>query len=123
MNQLYRDFLLPTILGEDNSDILYWAGKKISHQFQLDALSDLSSFFENANFGQLELIKEHKGVYSYLLSGNVVADRLNANSTEFSLEAGVIAETIKLSTGKAAEAIATTDSKKQTVTITAKLAE
>lgn len=24
INQLYRDFLLPTILGDDNATILYW---------------------------------------------------------------------------------------------------
>ena len=33
INQLYRDFLLPTILGDDDASILYWAGKRIARKY------------------------------------------------------------------------------------------
>ena len=38
INQLYRDFLLPTILGDDDAPILYWAGKRISRHYDLSSL-------------------------------------------------------------------------------------
>lgn len=122
INQLYRDFLLPTILGKDNAEILYWAGKRISHQFQLDNKEDLASFFENTNFGTLTLKKEKKGRLIFELSGPVVADRLSANSSEFALETGIIAETLAIQTGQFVEATYEVD-KNNNVLIEAQVSE
>ena len=33
--ELMRDFLLPTILGKHEKDILYWAGKDLARKFPL----------------------------------------------------------------------------------------
>lgn len=117
LNQLYRDFLLPTILGSDNRDILYWAGKKLARQYQLDNVKDLPDFFTIASFGTLKLISTKPKKLQFELSGTVVTDRIAAKSTEFSLEAGLIAETVALENGHTAESQFTIDEKSHTVTI------
>ena len=48
INQLYRDFLLPTILGDDDASILYWAGKRIARKYDLSDYDDLVEFFAEA---------------------------------------------------------------------------
>ena len=58
VNQLYRDFLLPTILGGDTPAILYWAGKRITRKYALSEFEDLSEFFKMAEFGNLTIVKE-----------------------------------------------------------------
>lgn len=103
INQLYRDFLLPEILGDDNTTILYWAGKRISRHYDLSSFDDLVDFFENAEFGQLEKTKERRSSITFVLSGQTVEDRLNSDSREFSLEAGMIAEAIQKETGRTTE--------------------
>lgn len=103
INQLYRDFLLPTILGDDNASILYWAGKRISRHYDLSDFDDLSEFFEMAEFGNLEKIKERRTSTVFELSGQTIEDRLNSDSKEFSLESGMIAEAVQKATGKTTE--------------------
>ncbi|WP_251716834.1 YslB family protein [Lactobacillus agrestimuris] len=103
LNQLYRDFLLPEILGDDNDAILYWAGKRITRHYALASYDDLIEFFEEAEFGTLELIKEKRTSITFELSGQTVIDRLNSDSKEFSIESGMIAEVVQKETGRNAE--------------------
>lgn len=103
INQLYRDFLLPTILGDDNATILYWAGKRITRHYDLSDFNDLVEFFEMAQFGKLEKIKERRSSTTFELSGQNVEDRLNSDSKEFSLESGMIAESVQKATGRTTE--------------------
>lgn len=116
LNQLYRDFLLPTILGSDTRDILYWAGKKIARQYQLDSVEDLPEFFQIASFGELTLETAKSTKMKFELTGAVVADRLAAKSLEFSLEGGVIAEAVSIGTGHTAETQISVDTKHNVVT-------
>lgn len=90
INQLYRDFLLPTILGEDTKEILYWAGKKIANKYALSDTESLIDFFQMAQFGDLKLITEKRVGGTFELSGQVVEDRLNSDNKDFELEAGII---------------------------------
>ncbi|GAA2949593.1 YslB family protein [Lactobacillus kefiranofaciens subsp. kefirgranum] len=103
INQLYRDFLLPTILGDDNATILYWAGKRIARHYDLADLDDLVEFFNMAQFSQLEKVKERRSSTTFEISGQNVEDRLNSDSKEFSLESGMIAEAVQKSTGRTTE--------------------
>ncbi|KRL91263.1 YslB family protein [Lactobacillus kalixensis] len=95
INQLYRDFLLPEILGDDNAAILYWAGKRVARHYALSSFDDLVEFFNMAEFGNLVKVKERRSSITYELSGQTVEDRLNSDSKEFSLESGMIAETVQ----------------------------
>lgn len=120
INQLYRDFLLPTILGDDTASILYWAGKRISRHYDLSDFDDLSEFFEMAEFGNLEKIKERRTSTVFELSGQTIEDRLNSDSKEFSLESGMIAEAVQKATGKTTESEINILNKEKKVQITAR---
>lgn len=80
VNQLYRDFLLPTILGGDTPAILYWAGKRITRKYDLSEFEDLSEFFKMAEFGNLTIVKERRSSVIFSLSGQPISDRLAAGS-------------------------------------------
>lgn len=103
INQLYRDFLLPEILGDDNAAILYWAGKRIARHYDLSSFEDLVDFFNMAEFGNLTKIKERRSSITYELSGQTVEDRLNSDSKEFSIESGMIAEAVQRETARVTE--------------------
>ena len=103
INQLYRDFLLPEILGKDTTTILYWAGKRISRHYNLSSFVDLVDFFTHAEFGKLEKVKERRTSTIFELSGQTVSDRLNSDSKEFSLEAGMIAEALQEESNRTTE--------------------
>lgn len=119
VSQLYRDFLLPTILGGDTPAILYWAGKRITRKYALSEFEDLSEFFKMAKFGNLTIVKERRSSVIFSLSGQPISDRLAGGSWEFSLESGMIAEAVEQNRGRSAEAEIAIDDKKETVQITA----
>lgn len=121
LNQLYRDFLLPEILGEDNATILYWAGKRIARHYNLVAFEDLEEFFQIAEFGKIVKVKEKRASVSFELSGQIVVDRLNSDSREFSLESGMIAEVVQKETGRTTECEIKILDKEQKVEILARL--
>lgn len=121
LNQLYRDFLLPEILGEDNATILYWAGKRIARHYNLVAFEDLKEFFQIAEFGKIVKVKEKRASISFELSGQIVVDRLNSDSREFSLESGMIAEVVQKETGRTTECEIKILDKEQKVEILARL--
>ena len=117
-NSLYRDFILPTILGSEDKEILYWAGKHVSRKYDLSDIDDLIEFFDMAQFGTLKVLKDRKHTAVFELSGQVVTDRLDSQSDEFSLESGIIAECLERQNGTPTEASATI-TKKHVVQITA----
>ena len=120
VNQLYRDFLLPTILGETSEEILYWGGKRIARNYDLASFEDVNSFFETTEFGTLTKIKERRTEIDFELAGQSVTDRLNSDSQEFSLEAGIIAEAVEKETGCTTECELEIDHKNNLVHIAAK---
>ena len=119
LNSLYRDTILPQILGPDNDPILYWAGKHVSRKYDLSDVDELPEFFDMAEFGKLDILKLRRHSAEFELSGQIVKDRLASNSTEFSLECGIIAECLERQNGTPTEAAAKVDEKKKTVQITA----
>ena len=120
INQLYRDFLLPTILGDDDAPILYWAGKRISRHYDLIDFDDLVDFFHMAKFGTLVKTKERRASITFELSGQNIEDRLDSDSKEFSLESGMIAEAVQKETGKTTESEITILPKEKKVQIIAR---
>ncbi|WEV43296.1 YslB family protein [Lactobacillus sp. ESL0684] len=119
INQLYRDFILPTILGEDTAEILYWAGKKVARKYDLASFEDVQSFFATAEFGTLNKTKERRSSITFTLSGQSVSDRITSDNQEFTLEAGILAEAIQKETGRTTECELTIDDKKHQVQLIA----
>ncbi|GAA3627285.1 YslB family protein [Lactobacillus hamsteri] len=120
LNQLYRDFLLPEILGDDNNAILYWAGKRIARHYALSSFDDLVEFFETAEFGTLTKVKERRSSITFELSGQNIVDRLNSDSKEFSIESGMIAEVVQKETDRSTESEITILDKEKKVQILAR---
>lgn len=120
VNQLYRDFLLPTILGSDNNEILYWAGKRIARKYDLVSFDDINSFFSTTGFGILTKIKERRTEIIMELTGQSVVDRLNSGINEFSLEAGIIAEAFQNETNRTTECEQKIDEKQKKVQLITK---
>lgn len=120
ISNLYRNFLIPNILGTDTDTITYWAGKNISKQYQLNDIDDLPEFFQQANLGDLTLQKNKDLTYIFKLDGTVIADRLEINAEDFSLESGIIAQTLTTQLQKDTEAAYEINAKKNFIEITAR---
>lgn len=115
--ELIRDSLIPEVIGTDTT-ILYWVGKKMARSANLANIADLITFFEKANWGTLEVVKEKKDKQTWLLSGNIVTFRQNQiKSADFNLEAGFIAETIQIQSGFTSETIIENQNNKSGVSI------
>ncbi|TVP91460.1 DUF2507 domain-containing protein [Alkalibacterium sp.] len=93
---LLRDRLLPNLFRDDEADILYWAGKELARDYELSTMEELSALMAKLSFGKLTLEEEKKTSYIFHLQGEVVHERLKANSkANFSLESGFIAQAVQ----------------------------
>ncbi len=91
--EVLRDALIPNLLGDESSGILYWAGKDLARQFPVGSTEDLVTFFEQAGWGHLVLIKATEDLVTYELTGEPVARRSAAiKKPDFMLETGFLAE-------------------------------
>ncbi|MED4401140.1 YslB family protein [Metabacillus fastidiosus] len=95
--ELLREALLPDLLGQDHTEMLYWAGKRLARKYPVETVDELTSFFSAAGWGTLTLIHNKKDEMVFELSSELISNRLKASSTDFSfqLEAGFIAEQIQ----------------------------
>lgn len=119
--ELIRDVLLTDILGSDSADILYWGGKLLARRFPCTDVEELSSFFKEAGWGQIELIKEHKKEMIYRLSGGLTKRRFDVQTDPaFTLEGGFLAEQMAARFDAAAEAICSLNKRSKYVDITIK---
>lgn len=94
--ELLRETLIPEILGQETPKILYWAGKHIARKYPLDSISDTIDFFQQAGWGELQIVKESKNELIAELSSDIITKRIkNKASTNFQLEAGFLAQQIE----------------------------
>jgi len=113
-----RDFILPDLLDKDTVELLYWAGKNLSRQLILD-MESLPELFKKAGFGELRITKQTTASYTYTLTGPEVVQRFDTNNDdpEFSLETGIIAETVEKTIGAYCLGTYTVNSKAKSVSI------
>lgn len=88
--ELIREHVLSSILGKHEEDILYWSGKELARKFQMFTMEETITFFQEAGWGQLNLVKLDKNEAFYELSGE--SDLLNLQQRCFKLEAGFLAQ-------------------------------
>lgn len=85
---LLRETLLPELLGHDEPEILYWAGKSLARKYPCDSIEEIMEFFNKAYWGELQLIHEKKrelqlklqptnDTYSFLLEAGFLAEQLS----------------------------------------------
>ncbi len=119
--ELLRDVLLKDILGKETEDILYWSGKSIARKFPCTTLEELSLFFQEAGWGDLQLAKESKKEKIFELSGPFIKRRFSVQADPFfSLESGFLAEQISAQEQAAAESVSDIQKRAQKVQITVK---
>lgn len=95
--ELIREVLLPELLGNDTSEILYWAGKRLARKYPLETFEQIVNFFHEAGWGELEKKNESKNDMEILLSSALIKKRLKEKvNTTFQLEAGFLAQQIEL---------------------------
>lgn len=84
---------LPTLLGEEKDTILYFFGRNLARQFELDEIEDMYYVFQKLKWGNLEIVKEKRNQVTLYLMADEIVERMEASiDTEFRLEAGFIAE-------------------------------
>lgn len=114
---LLRDRLLPELLQDDESEIIYWAGKSLARDVDLTGVMALETFFMDAGFGFLTLTSKKPTEQVWRLDGPVVSARFDENNhASFALEAGFLAQQTQQQLGTGAEA--QWEANKQTVVIT-----
>lgn len=119
--ELIREVLLQELLGDDASEILYWAGKKLANKYPLNSLEEVISFFQNASWGKLSLVKQTKNEIELELFSELIKERYEQNKhCTFQLEAGFIAQQIELQKGVICEAFEHPKKKKGKVLFTVK---
>jgi hypothetical protein len=90
--EIIREFLLEDLLGKEGPQILYWAGKQLGRRFPLSNTEETIAFFQDAGWGDLQLVKETKDELKWELSGELIKRRFSINeNTHFQLEAGFLA--------------------------------
>ncbi|MBM7617441.1 putative hydrocarbon binding protein [Weissella uvarum] len=100
-----RDRLLPDLLQDDESNILYWAGKSLARREEFSSITAIEIYFSRIGFGNLKALG-HKGTeIKWELTGPIVGARL-AERTEasFYLEAGFLAQALETLSGVGTEA-------------------
>ncbi|MDQ0230970.1 YslB family protein [Metabacillus malikii] len=98
--ELLREVLLPSILGKEHAQMLYWAGKDLARKYPLNSVEDLILFFNTAGWGSLQLLKQTKHDLEFELSSELISQRIaQAKDCSFQLEAGFIAEQLQTING------------------------
>lgn len=95
---ILRNDLIPELLGEDESMILYYSGKHLARKHQERAIEDPVLFFEQAGWGQLTLLKEKSKQSHYELE-----TPFQVNERAFSLETGFLAQLKEIRDGVVSE--------------------
>ncbi|SDC25243.1 DUF2507 domain-containing protein [Shouchella lonarensis] len=86
---LIRNDVLRHILGKEHDALLYWTGKALARTHSLPSQEALPDFFRQAQWGTLQLIKQKRNEYTYLLEG----EWMGKDDTRcYQLEAGFLAE-------------------------------
>ncbi|WP_238941730.1 YslB family protein [Bacillus sp. REN10] len=119
--EIIRDVLLTDVLGKETADILYWAGKSIARKFPCATFEELASFFSEAGWGQLTLLKEARNEKIFVLSGPYIDRRFSIHTEpSFTIESGFLAEQISLQEQTIAESICEVQKRAHKVQITVK---
>ncbi|MCA0986270.1 YslB family protein [Guptibacillus algicola] len=117
--ELFREVLLPELLGNEQPNILYWTGKEIARKFPLSTREEIEQFFKDAGWGALTIAQEKKNEISYLIQSPLIEERKKTSRDDcYQLEAGFLAEQFQYMLQCITEAYET--SKKNDVQITIK---
>ncbi|HLR03737.1 MAG TPA: YslB family protein [Virgibacillus sp.] len=93
---ILRYISLPDIFGSETNTLLYYTGKHLARQFEIESLDDVSYMFEKMGWGRLDFVKEKRRYLEFELMSDAIVHRLKTPlETEFRLEAGFLASAIQ----------------------------
>ncbi len=106
MNGTLRDVILPSILGKEADDMLYWIGKDLAREYPVATHDDLIILTHQLGLGDLQLQRHDKTSQVWRLGGPIVTERIRRDEeqTSFGLELGFLAQEIEFQLGTVAEA-------------------
>ncbi|SET43612.1 Protein of unknown function [Oceanobacillus limi] len=109
---ILRYISLPDILGSEADTLLYFMGKNLARKFEIKSLGDIVHFFDKCGWGKLDLFKEKRNKLIFHMLSDSVVQRINAPiDVNFRLEAGFLAEAIRILKGKDCECVEETNKK------------
>jgi predicted hydrocarbon binding protein len=116
--ELLRSDLLPELLGKEERNILYWAGRHLARKFPLHTIEEVQAFFQEAGWGNLEMTETSKSESVFSLQSSLIEQRMqNYRHHTFSLEAGFLAEQIQLQKKCITEALETVKRNRILITV------
>ncbi|KRM71556.1 hydrocarbon binding protein, V4R domain [Lacticaseibacillus brantae DSM 23927] len=116
-----RDLVLPDLLGDEQSDILYWAGRSLAEKLPTKE-ADIPGLFAQLGLGTLANQSQKRQQREYRLDGSTVAARLkDFDKPDFQLEAGLLAQLLQQQLGVVVEGNSQVLSRDQAVLITISL--
>lgn len=86
---LFRDYILPSVLGRHEEEILYWAGKELASEFPLFDMDEAAGFFLEAGWGTLTRESAGKREMIYVLETET--EQAKKGRRCYSVEAGFLA--------------------------------
>lgn len=102
--ELLRYVGLPELLGHEKDTLLYFIGRNLARNIEIESLDDLTYLFKKFKWGKLELIKDKRTSLTFHLMADEVAQRIMAPiKIDFRLESGFIAEAIEMITHRTCE--------------------
>lgn len=103
-HDILRYISLPNLLGDEAETLLYYMGKNLARNFDIQSIEDIHYIFEKLDWGYLELTKERKNSLTFTLMSDQLARRLQSPlACDFRLESGFLAEAILKTLGKECE--------------------
>ncbi len=103
-HDVLRYISMPKILGDEKDTILYFIGRQLARQIEIESLDDLNYLFQTLQWGQLELVKDRRrSLLFHLMSDELVERMMSPIEVDFRLEAGFIAEAIEKITQRSCE--------------------
>ncbi|UZJ80365.1 YslB family protein [Fictibacillus sp. KU28468] len=94
--ELLKNILIPDLLGKEERNILYWAGRNLARKFPLGSTEEIVHFFSEAGWGNLIIAEMNKNEMVLELSSSLINKRFDLqDNPTFGLEAGFIAEQIQ----------------------------
>lgn len=105
INGTLRDVIIPSILGKETDEMLYWIGKDLARQYPVASPNELVTLTHQLGLGDLSLQKKTNTSQVWRLGGPIVAGRIKKDDeeTSFGLECGFLAEEIEFQLGTVVE--------------------
>ncbi|MFG6119018.1 YslB family protein [Thalassobacillus sp. B23F22_16] len=113
-----RYYILPDLLGKEAPFLLYYMGKNLARNSNMEKLEEITEYFQQFGWGTLSVVQEKKKETLFELSGHVLEKRIQNPLLEvdFKMEAGFLAEAMKMLKDVNGEGFEEVDKKKNLVT-------